>query len=205
SATRPARRAATRLARPGTAVCSCTTSGTRARTAARATGSATKPPVANTTRGRSRRSNRHACSTPAGALTQTSGTFCHASARRSLPVRIAWYAMPTSGARRASSPVRLPIHAQGRPRSRSAAAPPRGRRSIVVPGIPMTLECQADQALDELAVGEAGGLPEPCVGAGRREAGDGVDLVQDDAIALEEEVDARHARGVDGPKRRHRG
>ena len=50
---RCAKRPAMRLARPGTLVCSWTTRGTPAARAASATGSATKPPVANTRSGSS--------------------------------------------------------------------------------------------------------------------------------------------------------
>src|SRR5262249_12090944 len=57
----------------------------------------------------------------------------------------------------------------------------------------------------EIAVGEPRGFPQPRVRAGGREAGDGVDLVQDHAIAVDEEVHARHARGVDGAERGHGG
>src|SRR6266581_1522693 len=119
--------------------------------------------------------------------------------------------MPASGARRASRPERLPIHAHATPRARSAAAtaspgevwppvPPPAMTimSTAVPRIAVALEGQRDQALDQLAVGEPRGLPEPRVGAGGGEAGDRVDLVQDDAVPLEKEVDARHARSVDG-------
>src|SRR5205823_14860144 len=164
--------------------------------------------------------------------------------------------MPASVARRASRPVRLPIHSQAMPRARSAAAtaspgevwppvPPPAmmiigiwrrsafaglRRSTVgrssravsqgsgarrsgdhrarsrrapaldgraitargplarsrstgVPRIPVAFEGERDQALDQLAVGETRGLPEARIGAGRGEAGDRVDLVQDDAVA----------------------
>src|SRR5438093_10557711 len=117
--------------------------------------------------------------------------------------------MPASGARRASRPERLPIHAHATPRARSAAAtaspgevwptvpPPamtiilfavgapsqgsgarrsgsepaspghsRGGRSTAVPRVAVALEGQRDQALDQLAVREPRGLPEPRVGAG---------------------------------------
>src|SRR5689334_16416792 len=140
--------------------------------------------------------------------------------------------MPASGARRASSPARLPIHAHDTPRSRSAAATaspgevcppvpppamtitvlfgvgapaqgsgarrsgdrrawPRLRRPTVGrsparPCISVAFEGETDQALDERAVRQAGGFPQARVRAGRREPGDGVDLVQDDAIALDE-------------------
>src|SRR5438093_1593601 len=53
TAMRRAKRAPTRFASPGTVVCSWMTIGSRRAAAARTTGSATKPPVANTTRGRS--------------------------------------------------------------------------------------------------------------------------------------------------------
>src|SRR2546426_11274798 len=124
--------------------------------------------------------------------------------------------MPASGARRASRPKRLPIHAHATPRARSAAAtaspgevwppvPPPAMTimSTAVPRVAVALEGQRDQALDQLAVGEPRGLPEPRVGAGGGETGDRVDLVQDHAVPLEEEVDARHARGVDGGEGGH--
>src|SRR2546429_3859785 len=116
--------------------------------------------------------------------------------------------MPASGARRASRPVRLPIHSQATPRARSAAAtaspgevwppvPPPAMMimSTAIPRVPVAFEGERDQALDQLAVGETRGLPEPRVCAGRGEAGDRVDLVEDDVVAFEEEVHPRHARG----------
>ncbi len=75
-AMRCARRPAMRLASPGTLVCSWITRGTPAARAASATGSATKPPVANTRSGSSRRSSPNDCSAPDGARQARSGTFC---------------------------------------------------------------------------------------------------------------------------------
>ena len=57
--------------------------------AASMTGTATYPPVAKTIRGRRRPRARKAATMPAGTLTKRSTTFCHATARRSLPVGIA--------------------------------------------------------------------------------------------------------------------
>src|SRR4029077_12117746 len=61
------------------------------------------------------------------------------------------------------------------------------------------LEGEGDEAGDQLRIGDAGGLPEPRVRAGRGEARDRVDLVHEHApLALDEEVDPRHARAVGG-------
>src|SRR6266404_4809541 len=63
------------------------------------------------------------------------------------------------------------------------------------------LEGEGNEAGDQLGVGDARGFPEPRVRAGRREAGDGVDLVHEHAaVALDEEVDPRHPRAVGGPE-----
>src|SRR5258706_13020271 len=62
----------------------------------------------------------------------------------------------------------------------------------------MTLERELDEAVDEARVVEPRGLPHLRVAARAREPGDGVDLVHVDAVvAFEEEIDARHAGGVD--------
>src|SRR5437660_4325372 len=72
------------------------------------------------------------------------------------------------------------------------------------PAIPVALEGEVDEAVDERDVVEARRLPHARVAAGRGEAGDGVDLVQEQtAVVLEEEVDARHAGAVDGLEGRH--
>src|SRR5919206_1842769 len=64
----------------------------------------------------------------------------------------------------------------------------------------MPFEGQLHEAVEELFVGKAAGGPELCVDAGGGEAGDGVDLVEQQPVraAFQEEVDARHARGVYG-------
>src|SRR3990172_2177005 len=62
----------------------------------------------------------------------------------------------------------------------------------------LALEGQLDQAGDEVAVGEAGVLPELGVHAHGREAGDRVDLVEPQAaVRGEEEVHAGQAGAVD--------
>src|SRR4051794_1666372 len=62
----------------------------------------------------------------------------------------------------------------------------------------MAFEGQLYEAVEELFVGEAARGPELRVDARRGEAGDGVDLVEQQPVgaAFEEEVDARHARRV---------
>src|SRR5215470_17191060 len=96
-----------------------------------------------------------------------------------------WKGRPASGARRASMPSRLPIQwtsAPSWPRAAATASP-----ALVCPPVPppaMTtrtalalLEGEVDQPRDELGVGDAGGLPELGISAGRGEAGQRVDLV----------------------------
>src|SRR3990172_12184471 len=62
----------------------------------------------------------------------------------------------------------------------------------------VALQRQLDEAGDQVAVGEARVLPELGVHAHRREAGDGVQLVEEDAaVRRQEEVDARQAGAVD--------
>src|SRR2546426_4275129 len=118
--------------------------------------------------------------------------------------------MARSGARRASTPVREPIQAHAMARWRRTAAT--ARPGLVWPPVPppamttstttsffaLALERELDQALEQLAVGEPGGLPHPRVPARRREPRDRVDLVDQDAVVLEKEVHARHAGAVDG-------
>src|SRR5215203_1933934 len=64
----------------------------------------------------------------------------------------------------------------------------------------MPFQGQLHEAVEELFVREAAGGPELRVDARGGEAGDGVDLVQQQPVraALQEEVDARHARSVYG-------
>src|SRR5438552_14581506 len=65
---------------------------------------------------------------------------------------------------------------------------------------------QLDQAVDQLRVGNARGLPHLRVHGDRGEAGDRVDLVHHDLLRFhQEEVDPGHARAVDGPERHDRG
>src|SRR5690348_8247581 len=127
--------------------------------------------------------------------------------------------MPAAGAPRDSTPSRLPIHAQVTPRRRRAAAT--ASPGLVWPPVPPpvtttsartsaggalvvgALEGELEEALDERVVVEAGGLPQPRVRARRGEARDGVDLVHERPIAVEEEVDARHARAVHGAEGGH--
>src|SRR5215813_8285484 len=105
-----------------------------------------------------------------------------------------WKGRPASGARRASMP--------SRPRAAATASP-----ALVCPPVPppaMTprtalalLEGEVDQPRDELGVGDAGGCPKLGIGAGRGEAGQRVDLVDEHAaLAFDEEVDAREPRAV---------
>src|SRR5262245_30943114 len=120
-------------------------------------------------------------------------------------------------------PACEPIHAQAIERSRSSAAtarpelvyppmPPPAMTTSAVTALPsralalMSLESERDQAVDQIGVGETGGRPHLGVGAGRREARDGVDLVHQHPVgpALDEEVDAGHARAVDGAEGRDR-
>src|SRR5262249_47738375 len=55
----------------------------------------------------------------------------------------------------------------------------------------VALESQLDQAVDQLRVRQAGGLPEARIGGEPGESWNGVDLVHPDArLALEKEVDA---------------
>src|SRR2546428_7168598 len=79
---------------------------------------------------------------------------------------------------------------------------PRGRSGS--PLAVMTLEGELDQAVDQRGVAEPGGRPHLRVGARRGEAGDRVDLVDQHAIALEKEDEARHAPTLDSPERRDR-
>src|ERR671911_37741 len=64
----------------------------------------------------------------------------------------------------------------------------------------MPFQGQLHQAVEEPFVRKAAGSPEFRVDAGGGEAGDGIDLVQQQPVrsAFQEEVDARHARGVYG-------
>src|SRR5499425_19044 len=124
-----------------------------------------------------------------------------------------WKGRPASGARRASMPSRLPIQwtsAPSWPRAAATASP-----ALVCPPVPppaMTtrtalalLEGEVDQPRDELGVGDAGGFPELGIGAGRGEAGQRVDLVDEHAaLALDEEVHAREPRAVHGAEGLHR-
>src|SRR5712691_6318167 len=66
------------------------------------------------------------------------------------------------------------------------------------------LEPQLDQPLDQARVLDLCRLPQLRVHRDRGEAGDGVDLVDEEAVgaALEEEIDACEARGADRPERR---
>src|SRR5437867_10615093 len=124
--------------------------------------------------------------------------------------------MARSGARRASTPVREPIQAHAIERSRRTAAT--ARPGLVWPPVPppaittststilfaLAIERELDQALEQLAVAEPGGLPHPRVPARRGEPGDRVDLVHENAVAVQEEVHARHAGAVDGTVGRDR-
>src|SRR5688572_8037321 len=124
--------------------------------------------------------------------------------------------MPSSAARRASTPWWLPIQAWLTPCARSMAAtarpglvwppvPPPAIRIVALPGLfAVALQGQLEEALDEVGIGQAGGLPHPRVPAGRGEAGNGVDLVHEDRAALEEEVYPGHAGAVDGAEGLHR-
>ncbi len=69
----------------------------------------------------------------------------------------------------------------------------------------MALQGECDQTVDELTVGDAAGLPELGVHGDAGESGDEVDLVQEQPAggAIEEEVDPRHAVGVQGPEGVH--
>src|SRR5215218_11259850 len=64
----------------------------------------------------------------------------------------------------------------------------------------VAFEGEPYEAVEEILVGEAAGGPEPRVDASGGEAGDGVDLVQEQppGVAFEEEVHPGHARGVYG-------
>src|SRR5215510_1935726 len=80
---------------------------------------------------------------------------------------------------------------------------PCGARPRSAPAVAGALESELEQALDERVVVQPGGLPEPGVGAGRGEPGNGVDLVDEGAVALEEEIDPGHPGAVDGPEGSH--
>src|SRR5262245_10405544 len=120
-------------------------------------------------------------------------------------------------------PACEPIHAQAIERSRSSAAtarpglvcppvPPPAMTTSAVTALPsralalMSLEGERDQAVDQIGVGEAGGLPHLGVAAGRREARDRVDLVHQHQVgpAIEEEVAAGHSRALHGAESRDR-
>src|SRR6266540_1475532 len=118
-----------------------------------------------------------------------------------------WKGRPASGARRASIPSRLPIQWTSSPERLRVAAT--ASPALVWPPVPppaMTtrtgsarLEGEVDQARDQLRVGNARGFPELGVGAGRGEAGQGVDLVDEHVrLALDEEIHAGQSRAVDG-------
>src|SRR5512134_1089408 len=123
--------------------------------------------------------------------------------------------MRSSTARRASTPPRLPIQAWLMPRSRSSVAtaspglvcppvPPPAMTIVTLRLLEVPLQGEVDETLHELRIGQPGGLPHACVAARRGEARDRVDLVHQDAAALQEEVHPRHAGAVDGAERRHR-
>src|SRR2546429_6807723 len=121
--------------------------------------------------------------------------------------------MSGAGGAGTSSPVGEPMQAHTIARSRRRAAT--ARPGLVWPPVPppamttstttrlfvLALERELDQAVEQLAVAEPGGLPHPRVAARRGEAGDRVDLIAEDPIALEKEVHPRHADAVDGPVR----
>src|SRR5882672_3581382 len=128
--------------------------------------------------------------------------------------------MDCSAARRASTPSRLPIHTWGRPRCCRAVAtarpglvwPPVPPPAITIgPGapvllprrVPVTLQGEIDEALHDVGIGEAGGLPHLGVTARRGEPRDGVDLVHEDrAGVVQEEIHPGHAGAVDRAERR---
>src|SRR4029450_8333216 len=97
--------------------------------------------------------------------------------------------MPSSTARRASTPSRLPIQAWLTPRRRSPAAtarpglvwppvPPPAMRTVTLSGLlAVALQGQLDEALDEVGIRQPRRLPHPREAAGRREPGNGIDLV----------------------------
>src|SRR5437016_4011585 len=93
-----------------------------------------------------------------------------------------------------------------------SAGPPRDGLRRAQPPSPggslalMSLEGELDQAVDQIGVAEAGGRPHLRVGARRGEPRDRVDLVHQHAVAptLDEEVDAGHARAIDGAEGRDR-
>ena len=68
----------------------------------------------------------------------------------------------------------------------------------------VALDRQRAEPLDELGVGQPAGLPELRVDARRREAGHRVELVEQHALALDEEVRAREARAAEVRERRDR-
>src|SRR6185503_3677121 len=114
-------------------------------------------------------------------------------------VEMATYGMPVGGTRWASMPVCEPIHAHvfDRSRRRVATASP----GLVWPPVPppaMTTWTGPAFTRSGPWRGEARGRPHLRVAARRGEAGDRVDLVHEETIALEEEIDAGHARAVDG-------
>src|SRR5437867_13204784 len=82
--------------------------------------------------------------------------------------------------------------------------PRRWRRLLPRPLFPVALERELDQTLEQLAVAEPGGLPHARVPARGGEPGDRVDLVHQNAVAVQEEVHARHAGAVDGTVGRDR-
>src|SRR3989454_11472959 len=85
----------------------------------------------------------------------------------------------------------------------SALASAVGRPRLALrssPAIPVALEGEVDEAVDERDVVEARRLPHARVAAGRGEAGGGVDLVQGQgALGLGGRVHARPAGAVHGP------
>ena len=109
------------LVKPATAFCSCTTSGMPNARAARPPGPLAKPPMPNTTGGRSRRRMAPACHKARPSMNGS------ASKRRTpLPRKPATpihsIGMPALGTSTASRPCRVPIQATGTPRARSRSA-----------------------------------------------------------------------------------
>src|SRR5262245_17240126 len=101
-----------------------------------------------------------------------------------------------------SPSVITPLGPAAEPAGTARDGPTAGRTPRLPDFLAVAFQREVDEAVDERDVVEARGLPHPRVSARRREAGDRVDLVDEEPLTLEEEVDARHAAAVDRPEGR---
>src|SRR5262249_30177916 len=88
-----------------------------------------------------------------------------------------------------------------------AASPVRKLDGVFGPSFfAMLFESKLDQFVDQLAKWDAARFPHLWIHADRREAGNGVHLVEIElgALLLEQEVDARHSGDLHRPKRGYR-